>query len=158
LIETKEYNLFPGQVIAIRGNNPYGTRLIVKELYVDASESNKGLASTGNIRVMAASGPFTSSDSLKMTLFDDLLKMAGTHKPNVIILMGPFVDGNHSLLKEGLYDQSFDTLFRGFISRLGSSSSYSDSSSYSPNTQLKLQTLSLRQIHALSKLTILCLE
>lgn len=36
-LDFPNYDVFPGQVVAIRGRNPYGSRVIVEELFVDAS-------------------------------------------------------------------------------------------------------------------------
>ena len=45
--------------------------------------------------VIAASGPFTTSDSLTYTPLQSLLVKIKDLKPEIIILSGPFIDKKH---------------------------------------------------------------
>ena len=110
-----EYSLFPGQIIAVEGKNPTGRRMIAKQIVFGCKRS---LASTQPqklleyhhssfnqgglpLSIIAASGPFTCSDSLSFEPLHDLLKKIIKSKPDVVILTGPFIDSNHKGLSDG---------------------------------------------------------
>lgn len=47
------------------------------------------------LSIFAASGPFTTSDSLVYEPLNDLLGAVRAARPDVVVLMGPFVDAEH---------------------------------------------------------------
>jgi DNA polymerase alpha subunit B len=53
------------------------------------------------LRVFTAAGPFTSSQNLDYAPFNDLMGKVFNERPDVLILLGPFVDIAHPLLKDG---------------------------------------------------------
>ena len=53
------------------------------------------------ISVMMASGPFTTNTNLDYAPLRDLLNQVLTTKPDVLILMGPFVDISQPLIESG---------------------------------------------------------
>lgn len=53
------------------------------------------------LRVLAASGPFTTMQNLDYEPFDELMQKVFSERPDVLILMGPFVDSAHPLMKDG---------------------------------------------------------
>ena len=46
-------------------------------------------------------GPFTTADNLSYQPLEDLLRIALKSKPDVLILVGPFVDISHPQLSSG---------------------------------------------------------
>lgn len=115
LSDAPSYALFPGQIVMAEGVSANGRRLNVKQLiegvprpmpsttpeqlleFNYSSSHQNGKA----VNVVCATGPFTTSDSLDFQPLQDLLvAMLGTN-PDVVVLMGPFVDIAHPLVKDG---------------------------------------------------------
>lgn len=74
----------------------------------------------GPLNILVAAGPFTSPDSLRFEAFDDLIKKIEETKPNVCILIGPFLDESHPKFDEFLEKQenTFETFFRNKVNAL----------------------------------------
>jgi DNA polymerase alpha subunit B len=53
------------------------------------------------LSVVAAAGPFTTADNLEYEPLEELLSLVATSKPDVLVLMGPFVDSTHPILQGG---------------------------------------------------------
>ena len=53
------------------------------------------------LSVVVACGPFTTADNLEYEPLEELLGNVASEKPDVLILVGPFVDASHPLLQEG---------------------------------------------------------
>lgn len=107
--------LFPGQVIACKGMNPDGSEFIVSEILdlpllpapgTLADEMNSILDRQDNkpMSVIAAAGPFTASDNLLFEPLDDLIEQINTNSPDVVVLMGPFLDYAHPLVENGDFE------------------------------------------------------
>ena len=73
-----------------------------------------------------ASGPYTTNENLNFEALEELCTRAAEQKPDVVILMGPFIDSEHPLVKSGDFDLedvdmtidgTIDDLFREKISR-----------------------------------------
>lgn len=61
---------------------------------------------------MTAAGPFTLDDDLSFQPLEDLLKMCSTQKPDVILLLGPFVSSEHPKVKKGAIQSLPEEIFR----------------------------------------------
>ena len=73
------------------------------------------------LSVVTAAGPYTTDDTLDYAVLHDLLDEVKRIKPDVLVLLGPFVDDKHPLIRAGDVSLSADELFRQQISsRLGS--------------------------------------
>ena len=106
LEKVETYSLFPGQLVLISGVNSTGREMLVKNIVYDTSppqassdpaamlefqHSQKyqgGVASN----IFIAAGPFTTSENLSYEPLNDLLINILEKKPDVVILIGPFVD------------------------------------------------------------------
>ena len=120
--ELPAFSLFPGQVVAARGVNARGDRMVVQALYHGAAappaalpERNvRALAAaaaargSGPLRVWAAAGPFCLHHELDYTPLKDLFAevACATPPPDVLILQGPFVEADHPRVRGG--DLRFD--------------------------------------------------
>ena len=109
-----DYALFPGQIVAVEGNNSGSGSFTVRKLYQGApaplpshtptqlqefKTKNDGQPTV----VWAASGPYTTSDNMNYQpladLFNKILK--ASVKPDVLVLMGPFVSADHPTVRTG---------------------------------------------------------
>ncbi len=102
--------VFPGQIVAVKGVNLYGKRLVVKELYLDASKPFRyaivvtkkqwrgslrysielifrtPIQSIPSLKVVVACGPF-HIENTGFQPFQDLLNKINETTPDVVILV-----------------------------------------------------------------------
>ncbi len=141
------YSLFPGQVAIIRGANVTGRTFVAYDIFHDtvlprsipsfcvprplsnrASQSGEALfentsAQLGRpLSILAAAGPYCPSDSKFPSALVDLLAKARTTKPDILLLMGPFVDSEHhavsvagSVTATDRIDGDYDEYFRDLM-------------------------------------------
>lgn len=67
-----------------------------------------------HLSILVAAGPFTGNDSLGYEVLQKLLDYAEGESPSVLILLGPFVDIDHPMLKNPVNladDLSFEQIF-----------------------------------------------
>jgi len=111
--DTKEYSLFPGQVIGAHGINTTGAKIQASKLYQGAlpvaSQTEK--SETAPV-VWAACGPYTSSGDLDFEALQDLLDQCAEAQPDALVLMGPFLSASHPLLQKPPADMTFAQLFQ----------------------------------------------
>ncbi|KAL3649861.1 hypothetical protein CASFOL_006264 [Castilleja foliolosa] len=132
------FSIFPGQVVAIQGHNPSGHCLVASKIidHVPFSVSTSQYPSkrqaldndrqltnssqaTTELSLIVAAGPFTTSDNLLFEPLTELLAYARRKQPQLLVLLGPFVDSDHPELRKGIIDQTFDEIFRlGIIAKL----------------------------------------
>ena len=63
------------------------------------------------LSITVATGPFTTSEDLTYGPLKALLEHSKQQKPDVLLLMGPFVDSKHSWVQAGQLRQTFQELF-----------------------------------------------
>ncbi|KAL5760099.1 hypothetical protein ACOSQ2_018937 [Xanthoceras sorbifolium] len=128
-----QFSIFPGQVVGIEGHNPSGHCLIaskvvdsiplpvpadvnvhpIKKQALDQEVLSTDLTSRPEeISVIIASGPFTTTDNLFFEPLTELLAHASRKQPQLLILLGPFVNSEHPQIKKGTVDMSYDEIFR----------------------------------------------
>lgn len=107
------YSLFPGQIVAIQGMNLFGQKIDAHRIYEGVSQppcsSTVGQlrafhhdAQDGKpVKLMTASGPFTTSDSMSYQPLIDFLHIVMEVGPDVVVLTGPFVDVRREEEKDG---------------------------------------------------------
>ncbi|XP_054289402.1 DNA polymerase alpha subunit B isoform X2 [Macrosteles quadrilineatus] len=120
LSQVSHYSLFPGQIVAVVGTNPTGKRLHVTKLYHQALLPSPTFLPrfSGVMEVVIAAGPFTQSDSVQYEPLQDLMTYVSTHRPHVLILIGPLVDLRQSQLIDGSIAESYDAFTDKIISGL----------------------------------------
>lgn len=115
LSEVQAFSLFPGQVVLVQGINSNGKKIVAKRLVegipLDTAKTSperllefhhsKMYQGGQALKVIAAAGPFTTSDSLNYEPFNDILSRVIRDKPDVLVLTGPFVDVTQPLLAKG---------------------------------------------------------
>uniref|UniRef100_A0A3Q2NSA9 DNA polymerase alpha subunit B n=1 Tax=Fundulus heteroclitus TaxID=8078 RepID=A0A3Q2NSA9_FUNHE len=119
LSELKEYSLFPGQVVVMEGMNTTGRKLVASKLYEGVPlpfytpsvkmETDEAVAEPLN--VLVACGPYTPSDSLTYDPLIDLISIIVRDRPDVCLLLGPFVDSKHEQIEKAQVTQEFETIF-----------------------------------------------
>ncbi|KFK41171.1 hypothetical protein AALP_AA2G094900 [Arabis alpina] len=129
-----QFSIFPGQIVGIEGQNPSGHYLtasklvdsvpltqtadldqppakkqtIKQEVLTPVGESREG----SEVSFIIASGPFTTSDNLLFEPLNELLAYARRKPPQLLVLLGPFVDSEHPEIKKGAVDATFSEIFQ----------------------------------------------
>ncbi|XP_037833291.1 DNA polymerase alpha subunit B isoform X2 [Kryptolebias marmoratus] len=116
LSELKEYSLFPGQVVVMEGMNATGRKLVASKLYeglpLPFYMSNvKSEADEEPLNVLVACGPYTPSDSLNFDPLLDLIGVIVRDRPDVCLLLGPFVDSKHEKIEKAQVTEKFEAIF-----------------------------------------------
>ncbi|CAI7908078.1 unnamed protein product, partial [Closterium sp. NIES-54] len=65
--------------------------------------------------LIAAAGPFTSIDSWSFEPLKDLIRFALQRPPDVLLLIGPFIDREHPDARDGCVEQTYEALFQQHI-------------------------------------------
>jgi DNA polymerase alpha subunit B len=118
------YNFFPGQIVALKGTNATGNFFSVSESislpllasaatkpeeldmyntrYLDTPESDPENARP--LIVLIAAGPYTTDSDLDFTPLHTFLDNAATSYADAVILIGPFLDAEHPMIRTGDFD------------------------------------------------------
>ncbi|KAJ3128480.1 DNA-directed DNA polymerase alpha subunit pol12 [Nowakowskiella sp. JEL0407] len=115
--ENDTFALFPGQIVAIQGMSPTGKCLFVSKIfyppYPDPQTTSLqqlvefypsyGNANAKPLNIFVAAGPYTLEDSLKYEPFEDFVLNVEKEHPDVVILLGPFIDSRHPMIDSGKF-------------------------------------------------------
>ena len=115
LQSVSSYALFPGQIVLVQGINSTGRKMVaqriidgcpcphIKSLPSKLLEYHHSTRYQGGqpLQVITAAGPFTTSDNLSYEPLTALLGNALRSKPDVLILIGPFVDITQPIIASG---------------------------------------------------------
>jgi DNA polymerase alpha subunit B len=118
--QVENFSLFPGQVIAVEGENPLGSKLSAKQIYTDASlplppKPSLSTKEHDPIQIVVAAGPFTQSDTLTYQPLEDLVEYIQEHNPHLVILIGPFIDASHPHVVDGMLAETFQAFFEKIV-------------------------------------------
>ncbi|KAI7997250.1 DNA polymerase alpha subunit B [Camellia lanceoleosa] len=133
LQKLSQFSIFPGQVVGVEGHNPSGHCLTASKIidYTPLSGSadenphptkkqvvDQEFQLTDPSHVLAvlsmiiAAGPFTTTDNLFFEPLTELLAYARRKQPQLLLLLGPFIDSEHPEIKKGAVNRTFDEIFR----------------------------------------------
>ncbi|KAL2805854.1 DNA polymerase alpha subunit B [Daubentonia madagascariensis] len=116
LSELKEYSLFPGQVVIMEGINTTGRKLVATKLYEGVPlpfyQPTEEDGDFEQSMILAACGPYTTSDSITYDPLLDLIAIINHDRPDVCILFGPFLDAKHEQVENCLLTSSFEDVFK----------------------------------------------
>ena len=106
--ELKEYGLFPGQIIAVEGMCTSGHTIIASKIYSDVPAPKlKERQREQPLSCFVSSGPYSTSSDLGFEPLEDLLAAIREDKPDVAVLLGPFVDINHPSIGKFMLQNTF---------------------------------------------------
>ncbi|XP_029579879.1 DNA polymerase alpha subunit B [Salmo trutta] len=122
LSELRDYSLFPGQVVVMEGMNTSGRKFVASKLFEGVplpfystpikQEMDMDIPDVPEqLMVMVACGPYTPSDGLTFDPLVDLINVIARDRPDVCILLGPFVDSKHEQIEKSLVTETFDAIF-----------------------------------------------
>lgn len=121
----KSFSLFPGQTVLVTGLNPRGDTLFADEIVGERQLTcANGLKLKEQLSVVMATGPFTLAGDLKYEPMHELLAYCNQHKPDVLILLGPFVDADHQLIADCSSKLSFETMFENMVATIANTIGY----------------------------------
>jgi DNA polymerase alpha subunit B len=103
------FSLFPGQVVAVEGINSTGRKLTAHRICEGAAHgSNKSTAKQlleyhhsedyqngMPLKIVTVAGPYTTTDNLNYDPLYDFMNVVMEEQPDVVIMVGPFVDLRH---------------------------------------------------------------
>uniref|UniRef100_A0A7N0ZY30 DNA polymerase alpha subunit B n=1 Tax=Kalanchoe fedtschenkoi TaxID=63787 RepID=A0A7N0ZY30_KALFE len=132
LQKLRQFSIFPGQVVGVEGNNPSGHCFVASKIidYIPCLKSSSvnfppakkqdldpEFASTdeeniSELSMIIAAGPFTTIDNLYFEPLSDLLAYARRKLPQLLVLMGPFIDSEHSEIQKCSIHKTFDEIFQ----------------------------------------------
>ncbi|KAG0455006.1 hypothetical protein HPP92_024298 [Vanilla planifolia] len=130
-----QFSLFPGQVVGLEGHNPSGHCLMAsrvvenmllapdsslpsaKKQAIDHEQKSSPISASKVVSMVIAAGPFSTTDNMLFEPFKELLAYATRKQPQLLILMGPFLDTEHPEIRKGTLDRSFDEIFHVEILR-----------------------------------------
>ncbi|KAL0952801.1 hypothetical protein HGRIS_007026 [Hohenbuehelia grisea] len=120
--EGQAYNagLFPGMIVALKGKNGGGGWFAVEEILslppLKPSSVVKAEGSSDSgfapFSMLVAAGPYTADADLQFKPWKALLGKIKASKPDVVVLLGPFIDSTHPLIQAGDVDLSPSQLFK----------------------------------------------
>ncbi|KAG2223782.1 hypothetical protein INT45_001916, partial [Circinella minor] len=123
LTKVYNYSLFPGQIVGVEGTNNTGKTLVVDKILMpqippalertaDNIDEYHQLTQGKAIEIILASGPYTLDSDLAYQPLEELLKTCIKQRPDVLILLGPFVSEQHPSFINGSIDVTPEDIFQ----------------------------------------------
>ncbi|KAH8363553.1 hypothetical protein KR084_011573 [Drosophila pseudotakahashii] len=119
----KSASIFPGQVVLAKGFIPKGKTFVVEEMHTERKLTPATpLKVDRELQFVVAAGPFTDSTDLFYEPLHDLLKYIKEHRPDVLVLTGPFLDADNKMVGElaETFDSFFEKMIAGIMEAVGS--------------------------------------
>lgn len=112
--------LFPGQTVALRGRNPRGDTLYVEAVHAERQLQRAAVpcSLTAPLCVLVVSGPYTAADDLAYEPLHDMLAYCAANRPDVLVMLGPFVDGGHQMVLDGVLQETFESFFEKIVAEV----------------------------------------
>ncbi|XP_058505261.1 DNA polymerase alpha subunit B [Solea solea] len=116
--ELNAYSLFPGQVVVMEGMNTTGRKLMASKLFEGVPlpfytpEIKMEMDEVAEpVNVLVACGPYTPSNTLTFDPLLDLITVIVRDRPDVCLLLGPFVDSKHEQIEKAQVTETFEAIF-----------------------------------------------
>ncbi|XP_055386101.1 DNA polymerase alpha subunit B [Condylostylus longicornis] len=114
--KAKPFGIFPGQTVLVSGTNPHGDALMVEEFFVERNLQLPEIPKVDEpINFVFACGPYTNSSDLVYEPLTNLIAYCKENKPHVLILVGPFMDTDHSMMNGTVIAESFESYYLKII-------------------------------------------
>eukprot|EP01132_Coremiostelium_polycephalum_P000368 gene368-465_t len=112
------HSLFTGQVVMVEGSRVPGSSFFCSKLYQPKQLKflQNRQESGGEIKIIIASGPFCLNHAQDYSPFNDLCESIRQSKPQIAILMGPFIDQDN--LNISFFDSSYESIFSKLMEKL----------------------------------------
>ena len=142
LRDVPAFSLFPGQIVCVTGSNPSGHCLVAKSIVAattpPCAKSPASAPVFGPQSLVVASGPFTCASDLSYEPFRDVLKYCEDTRPDSLVLLGPFVDAEHRVVRgDAGVDAPFEKVFEaGVKDKLAEFATRCEVAGYHPNVVL----------------------
>ncbi|KAK3847764.1 MAG: DNA polymerase alpha/epsilon subunit B-domain-containing protein [Linnemannia gamsii] len=130
VMEVQGFSFFPGQIVVLSGMNSHGSIFAVTRVHelpslpmagaspADLEDFQYRKMAGQPIKMIVAAGPYTLSDNLLFEPFAALMEHVNTERPDVLLLMGPFISSTHPLIASGDVDMMPEAYFAKHISAL----------------------------------------
>ena len=113
--KSTSFSVFPGQVVAVEGMNSTGRKMTAHRICEGAAHgANKSTAKEllqfhhdeayqngMPLKIMSVAGPYTTSDNLNYDPLYDFMSEVLREQPDVVVMVGPFVDMRHKDIQSG---------------------------------------------------------
>lgn len=114
------YSLFPGQLVVLSGRNPDGSKIVVSQVKAEEcliSEMPALEPMASPLSLLVAAGPYSMdvNGTFDLAPLDRLLLLALERKPDVLLLMGPFIDAENEAVKLGKLPELPESLFKSQV-------------------------------------------
>ncbi|KAG0206680.1 DNA-directed DNA polymerase alpha subunit pol12 [Mortierella sp. GBA30] len=128
--EVAGLSFFPGQIVVLSGINANGSTFVVTRVHelpslpmagaspADLEDFHYKKMGGQPIKMIAAAGPYTLNDNLLFEPFAALMEHVDKERPDVLLLMGPFVSSQHPAILSGNVDMPPEGYFAKYISSL----------------------------------------
>uniref|UniRef100_A0ACB8G8H6 DNA polymerase alpha subunit B n=1 Tax=Sphaerodactylus townsendi TaxID=933632 RepID=A0ACB8G8H6_9SAUR len=104
------------QVVVMEGTNSSGGQLVASKLYegvpLPFHKPTGPIEEAEQQMVLVACGPYTTSDSISYDPLVDLIEVINKDRPDVCILLGPFLDTKHTQVENCQLTASFEDFFK----------------------------------------------
>lgn len=100
--DCKNVAAFPGQIVGVVGRSGMmGTTFHAKEIIPGVPPPLSSSRNERPVRMLVAAGPFCLRSDLDYTPLEQVLEHAKTQRPQVLVLMGPFLDAANQKVASG---------------------------------------------------------
>ncbi|KAM3723083.1 DNA polymerase alpha subunit [Dirofilaria immitis] len=128
LSNLKAYSLFPGKIVAFRGVFVSDT-FVPNEIFEPKEPPIAPLNKQQDIdllHIWCACGPFSSSKTLSYEQLYDLIELVKEERPNILILIGPFIDRTSPVVRSPQCCYTYEDLMDVLLAKIDNALSGTD--------------------------------
>ncbi|MCP9258223.1 DNA polymerase alpha subunit B [Dirofilaria immitis] len=139
LSNLKAYSLFPGKIVAFRGVFVSDT-FVPNEIFEPKEPPIAPLNKQQDIdllHIWCACGPFSSSKTLSYEQLYDLIELVKEERPNILILIGPFIDRTSPVVRSPQCCYTYEDLMDVLLAKIDNALSGTNSSKWKKDAALR---------------------